>query len=54
MNLWAMSKKLYGRFMGDECIVVSLAPSPPSPRHLIRGLVGLDYEKTFRDRGSGL
>ena len=36
--LWAISKKLYGEIMVDECIVVSLAPSP---RHLIRGLVGL-------------
>ena len=48
MNLWAISKNLYGRFMGDECIVVSLASSP---RHLIKGLVGFVSEKTFRDRG---
>ena len=26
----------------------------PSPRHLIRGLVGLDCEKDFRDRVSGM
>jgi len=22
VNLWVMSEKLYGRFMGDDCIVV--------------------------------
>ena len=32
VNLWCEPKKLYGRFMVDECIVVSLAPPP---RHLI-------------------
>ena len=38
--LWCEPKKPYGDSMVDDCIVVSLAPSP---RHLIWDLVGLDY-----------
>jgi len=37
-----MFKNLYGEIMVIECIVVSLVPSP---RHLIRGLVGLRDDK---------
>ncbi len=38
VNLWCKFKKLYGEIMVIECIVVLLFPSP---RHLIRALVGL-------------
>jgi len=53
VNLWCKAKNLYGESMVNDCIVVSLVPSP---RHLIWDLLVLDDGsaniRSIYDRGS--